>query len=214
MHSIKRNAAAGARGVPESDQLGGMVDQENSPRAGHRSRLDTNRIERKIDATSCSCIPRRVSYRKYLLLQRADVVHAWAAAFPRHDLVTMRLRRPYNTAELYRECESWKRAARVYHQGREAQAPKNIEHPQYLRLRPLLEDDVSLDRAWNELNASRARPTPQTTVEAIMLCVCECGIAALKEPANIERLSRCDKAAREQIDKRIEKLIFDKGSSA
>jgi hypothetical protein len=34
----------------------------------------------------------------------------------------------------------------------------------------------------------------------------ERGIAALKEPANLERLARCDAAAKAQIDKRIEKL--------
>jgi hypothetical protein len=30
MHSINRNAAAEARGVPETDQLGGKVNRENS----------------------------------------------------------------------------------------------------------------------------------------------------------------------------------------
>src|ERR1700730_11680426 len=48
--------------------------------------------------------------------------------------------------------------------------------------------------------------TPQTTIEAILHCVRERGIAALKEPANIERLSRCDGAARTQIKARIAKL--------
>jgi hypothetical protein len=51
------------------------------------------------------------------------------------------------------------------------------------------------------------RPTPQTTVEAIHLCVRERGVAALKEPANIERLTRCDAEAKAQIDGRIKKLI-------
>jgi hypothetical protein len=51
-----------------------------------------------------------------------------------------------------------------------------------------------------------ARPTPWTTIEAIMWCVRERGPQALHEPANIERLSRCDDAAVAEIDARIRKL--------
>jgi hypothetical protein len=65
---------------------------------------------------------------------------------------------------------------------------------------------MSLDQLWHELNDQRNRPTPQTVVEAILHCVRERGVAALKEPANIERLSRCDEAARGQINQRIAKL--------
>jgi hypothetical protein len=52
----------------------------------------------------------------------------------------------------------------------------------------------------------RHRPTPQATVEAILWCVRERGLKALKEPANKERLGRCDGAAVAQIDARISKL--------
>jgi hypothetical protein len=50
------------------------------------------------------------------------------------------------------------------------------------------------------------RPTPRSTVEAILHCVRERGPAALQEPANIERLSRCDAAALAEIDARLAKL--------
>src|SRR5262249_6274125 len=40
--------------------------------------------------------------------------------------------------------------------------------------------------------ASAARPTPQTTIEAIMHSVRERGLAALREPAIQWRLQRCD----------------------
>lgn len=56
-----------------------------------------------------------------------------------------------------------------------------------------------------------ARPTPQTTIEAILYCVRGRGLAALSEPANIERLRRCDAAARQQINERIAKMA--KGSA-
>jgi len=51
-----------------------------------------------------------------------------------------------------------------------------------------------------------SRLTPRTTIEAVMWCVRERGPQALHEPANIERLSRCDDAAIAEIDARIRKL--------
>jgi hypothetical protein len=77
--------------------------------------------------------------------------------------------------------------------------------PEILRARRLLDENISLDRAWHELNDPRKRPTPQAIVEAIMYCVRERGIGALNEPTNIERMSRCDAAAKAQINKRIAK---------
>ena len=65
---------------------------------------------------------------------------------------------------------------------------------------------VSLEQAWNEINGPRNRPTPNVVVEAIMVAVRERGLVALKEPATVERLKRCDAAARAEINQRIEKL--------
>jgi Holliday junction resolvase len=56
MNSGNRNAAAEARGVPETDQLGGRVNRENSlttgplqgQRGGRRARAKGDRIEREI----------------------------------------------------------------------------------------------------------------------------------------------------------------------
>jgi hypothetical protein len=50
-------------------------------------------------------------------------------------------------------------------------------------------------------------PTPQTTIEAVMWCVRERGLKALKEPTNEERLRRCDAAAKAQINERIEGFL-------
>jgi len=69
-------------------------------------------------------------------------------------------------------------------------------------------DNVSLDRAWHELN-DEARPTPQTTIEAILYCVRERGVAALDEPEDIERLRRCDAAALAKINQHIAELKGD-----
>jgi hypothetical protein len=54
--------------------------------------------------------------------------------------------------------------------------------------------------------APKPRPTPQMTIEAILYCVRERGVAALKERDNIERLRRCDAKARAEINARIQKL--------
>jgi hypothetical protein len=44
-------------------------------------------------------------------------------------------------------------------------------------------------------------PTPQSTVDAVVHCVRERGVGALK------RLSRCDAAAKDQINRRIDALL-------
>ena len=66
---------------------------------------------------------------------------------------------------------------------------------------------MSIDALYDALNDRRRFPTPQSTVEAIMWGVRERGVAALHEPANIERLARCDNDARRQINERIAKLF-------
>jgi len=51
-----------------------------------------------------------------------------------------------------------------------------------------------------------ARSTPQTTIEAVLHCVRERGLAALREPANQQRLLTFDEVARAQVNRRIAKL--------
>jgi hypothetical protein len=66
-------------------------------------------------------------------------------------------------------------------------------------------DSMSLDQLWEVLN--RPHATPKSTIEAVLLSVRERGLAALKEQANIERLSRCDAAAKAEINRRIARLV-------
>ena len=61
---------------------------------------------------------------------------------------------------------------------------------------------------------SRQPGTPQTTIEAIIYTVRARGLLALKEPANIERLLRCDTAARTEINKQIANLIAEREIAA
>ena len=48
---------------------------------------------------------------------------------------------------------------------------------------------------------NRPRPTPQMTIEAIKQSVRDGGVAAIKQSDNRERLSRCDNAARAEINR-------------
>ena len=65
---------------------------------------------------------------------------------------------------------------------------------------------LSLGALWDRLNEPR-RLTTLAVIEAVMYCVRARGLAALQEPANIERLARCDPAARQQMNERIERLL-------
>jgi hypothetical protein len=67
-------------------------------------------------------------------------------------------------------------------------------------------ESMSLPALWNARNAPERRPTPQVIIEAVVYSARTRGISALKEPANIERLARCDDEARAEIDKRIDAL--------
>jgi hypothetical protein len=133
-----------------------------------------------------------ISWRKLVLLKRAALAHVWSAHFPRHDFGTGRLMK-YPLESFERACDEAEAKARA--------AGK------YKKTKDWPADDWGLDRTWSWLNDSKNRPTPQTVVEAIWYCIRERGPAALEEPANLERLSRCDAEAKAQIDQRIEKLI-------
>ena len=62
------------------------------------------------------------------------------------------------------------------------------------------------DRRQETHDVASGNSTPAVTVEAVIYCIRTRGLAALKEPNVIERLNRCDTAARAQINQRIERL--------
>jgi hypothetical protein len=64
---------------------------------------------------------------------------------------------------------------------------------------------MPFEALWVLLN--RPRRTPQTTIEALMHSVRERGVASLTEPVNVERLLRCDAAAKTEINRRIAGLV-------
>jgi hypothetical protein len=155
-----------------------------------------------------------ILWRKLLLQRRQRLTficrsfeNLWEWYFPRHDCATLQFKCPLQSkAESYWQCETWKEAARWYHENRQGRTLIVELHPEKLkRLRGLLSNDVSLDAAYRELNAPENRPTPQVTVEAIWYAVRERGLAALNEPATRARLVQCDAAALAELDRRITK---------
>ena len=94
---------------------------------------------------------------------------------------------------------SWREAVAEYHRDRHGhRLAGDIEPARLRRLRRLMADGISLDRAWYAANADR--PTPEAAVDAVKLSVRERGMKAFDEPANQWRLKRCDAATRRQLD--------------
>src|SRR5262249_61260269 len=78
-----------------------------------------------------------------------------------------------------------------YHKNRQSAA--KIEPERLQRLRRLMDEDVSLERGWSELNDQRLPgEAAAMTVEALMFCLRR-GDGARKDPATQQRLSALSK---------------------
>jgi hypothetical protein len=87
------------------------------------------------------------------------------------------------------------RGARPHYTGAQANPAAHIPHDR---------GDVSLDELW-ELY-SRECPTPQATIEALMLGLRERGVAALNEPDTQRRLADLSKGQLVEVATRLQKL--------
>jgi hypothetical protein len=84
----------------------------------------------------------------------------------------------------------WRKAAGQYHAARAGRLLITEIEPQRLtRLRELLANDVSLDRAWRELNERSGRPAPQVTLDALLYELRTDGLVALEKPSCRRRLA-------------------------
>jgi hypothetical protein len=129
----------------------------------------------------------RVSWRKILLLHLWSFVPLWDRYFPSHDLGSGRLKRQSlagSEAEPddrdlgeqktqrgdYWSGPSWREAARQYQAARAGRLLITETEPQRLSwLRELLVNEISLDRAWRELNELSRQAAPQVTLDALAL---------------------------------------------
>jgi|SRR5262245_23242857 len=66
------------------------------------------------------------------------------------------------------------------------------------RRRRLMDADISLERAYEQM--MKARPTPNATIETVKQAVRDRGVLALDEKQTRDRLQRCDPAAIAEID--------------
>src|SRR5262249_60259100 len=66
---------------------------------------------------------------------------------------------------------------------------RKLPDPRLERLRRLMDNDLSIERAWHEINHPTDRAAA-SAVEALMLALRERGVAALAEPAVRQRLAR------------------------
>jgi hypothetical protein len=108
------------------------------------------------------------------------------------------------------DAPSWKEAAADYHKVRKGR-PSIVEiEPERLRhLRKLMDDSVSCERAWDEINrAARARynAAPPPTVEALIYFLRERGVKALAEPPTQRRLSELTDAQMIEVGERLRRL--------
>lgn len=91
---------------------------------------------------------------------------------------------------------TWREAALQYHKARDGRVSiVPYARDDITRLRRLMDDGVSLDRAWHELNG-RAAGAAALTVEALVFGLRN-GLAAL--PKNPDRLRRLSELNAEQL---------------
>jgi hypothetical protein len=82
---------------------------------------------------------------------------------------------------------------------------RKLPDPRLERLRRLMDDDVSIERAWHEINHPTDRAAA-STVEALMLALRERGVAALAEPAVRQRLAQLDEEQVVKVGDRLQAL--------
>jgi hypothetical protein len=138
-------------------------------------------------------IRKRNIARRIVLWRRGRLLGLWQHYFPKHDFGTGRLIRP-STENFERVCDEAEKGV-----------SSRLTNPAIARARRLVEDNISLDRVWNELNDPRNRPTPRATIEAVQQSIRDRGLSALDEPANKARLKIFDHAARAELQSWIEK---------
>jgi hypothetical protein len=84
---------------------------------------------------------------------------------------------------------------------------REAESERLTQLRRLLDDNVSLERAWSEINwRGRHSGAAQITVEALMFSLRSRGLRALSESDTQRRLSELDDAQVPEVVVRLQKL--------
>jgi hypothetical protein len=96
---------------------------------------------------------------------------------------------------------SWRDATLEYHRDRPGRLAVEIEPKRLARLRRLMADDISIDRAWHELGADQT--APKATVDALMFSLRR-GINELTQPSTLRRLSTLNEYQLEDVCLRVQ----------
>ena len=97
---------------------------------------------------------------------------------------------------------SWRASAKNYHEQRaNRRTSETISSERLAHLRRLMADDISIDRAWHELEADRT--APKATVDALMFSLRR-GINELTQPSTLGRLSTLDEYQLEDVCLRVQ----------
>jgi hypothetical protein len=97
---------------------------------------------------------------------------------------------------------SWRASAKDYHEQRASRRTSETISPERLaHLRRLMADEISIDRAWHELEADRT--APKATVDALMFSLRR-GINELTQPSTLRRLSTLDEYQLEDVCLRVQ----------
>jgi hypothetical protein len=98
----------------------------------------------------------------------------------------------------------WREAALEYHEARGNRVSIAPYTPEAIaRLRRLMDDGVSLDRAWHELNSVRNRPAASATLEALVFSLRR-GAQELLQPDTRRRLSELAEGQLEAVCHRVQ----------
>jgi transposase len=101
---------------------------------------------------------------------------------------------------------SWREAAIDYHKERGKRASTvSYTADELRRLRAMMDDNISLERVWRELNRTPGRAA-SSTVEALMHSLRERGTAALEEPTTRRRLGELSKDQLAEVGDRLQRL--------
>jgi hypothetical protein len=82
---------------------------------------------------------------------------------------------------------------------------RQVEPERLPQFSGLLDDSVSIERAWSELNQWRRDGAPQTTVEALMFSLRD-GVGALGRSATLRNLSELSDAQLREVAVRVQKF--------
>jgi len=102
----------------------------------------------------------------------------------------------------------WQAAAAEYH-NKNRQSAARIEPERLQRPRPLMNNDVSLERAWSELNDQRRRGEAAAATLEALVCSLRRGVDAVADPDTARRLAELSDDQLLKVGERLRRLKLE-----